>query len=371
MELYLCTPSGFLMHGCRLALGGRFPLTTVECRNLTYILALAKGADALLLDFEAFSRDEIEIILSRPRCSPGGGCRVFLLMDAAAMAGCARDYEGRAVCVNALALDGLAAMLTTEANRPARNEIPTFQPQAGRDPLTAYRRQAFLDRVRTAARSGADILLLGESGAGKSWLAEKIYCWAGRRGNFLSESLANISPDLFESELFGTAAGAYTGAVNRMGLLEAAGNGTLFLDEIGELPLRLQSKLFAALDRRTFRRVGSMREIPFRGRLLFATNKDLGRAAREGSFREELYNRISTVTIRVPPLRDRPQEIAELAAQFARDEGRTLSAGAVEKLGGYRYPGNVRELKHIIYRSCLLSSRNTLEADDIRFASEI
>lgn len=239
------------------------------------------------------------------------------------------------------------------------------------DPFTRYKRQSFMDRVKLIAQSKADILLLGESGAGKSWLAEKIYCYSGRRGNFLSESLANIAPALFESELFGTDAGAYTGAVRRMGLLEAAGDGTLFLDEIGELPLSLQSKLFSVLDRRTFRRMGSLKEQPFEGRLIFATNRNLEEAVREKSFREELWNRISMVTLRVPPLREHPSDIPALAARFAEDEGKELSEDAIETLCGYRYPGNIRELKNIVRRSCLLSRNSILESKDIDFAGSL
>lgn len=239
------------------------------------------------------------------------------------------------------------------------------------DPFTRYKRQSFMDRVKLIAQSKADILLLGESGAGKSWLAEKIYCYSGRRGNFLSESLANIAPALFESELFGTDAGAYTGAVRRMGLLEAAGDGTLFLDEIGELPLSLQSKLFSVLDRRTFRRMGSLKEQPFEGRLIFATNRNLEEAVREKSFREELWSRISMVTIRVPPLREHPCDIPVLAARFAEDEGKELSEDAIETLCGYRYPGNIRELKNIVRRSCLLSRNSILESKDIDFTGSL
>ncbi len=233
------------------------------------------------------------------------------------------------------------------------------------DPFSAYKRKSFLERVKYIAQTKADLLLLGESGSGKSWLAERIYNYSGRKGNFLSESLANISPALFESELFGSVTGAYTDAVNKMGLLEATGEGTLFLDEIGELPLHLQSKLFSTLDKRKFRRMGSLKEQAFEGRFIFATNKNLEEAVKEKSFREELFHRISLVTLFVPPLREHPYDIPSLASQFAQEEGKVLSASAIERLCGYQYPGNIRELKNIVRRSCLLSQHDTLESKDI------
>ncbi len=413
---------------CQIALAGSITLRVQKDKTIASAIAAAAHAACIIVDYEEFSDEDLELLLRS-----NGRCRVILLMDVDEMESRARDYRGRAQCLNIFFLEGLAESILPEqgpssheaaeharpqyagqayhpeglermhpdqpyqsdrtddlaccAGFPADSGIPDTTTESSTletpgqlatpgvlfvggasDPLSSYKRRTFLDRIAAIAQTKADILLIGESGAGKSWLAEKIYRESGRQGNFLSESLANISPSLFESELFGTVAGAYTDAVTKMGLLEAVGNGTLFLDEIAELPLQLQPKLFSALDRRTFRKVGSLKEQPFQGRLIFATNRDLDEAVREGSFREELYNRISMVTIRVPPLREHPHDIPALAARFAADEGKSLSKGALEKLEHYRYPGNIRELKHIVYRSCLLSRRGTLEADDISFA---
>ena len=381
MELYLFTRSAFVARSCQFALKGKGPLHVMQEKCLPVILSLLPRIDVLLLDSAFFSGVEIDAILASARSLHGDSCTVCLLMDAGIVSGSAKSYGGRAVCLNILSLDGLQGILdgrmqgrgTRQPERLERIKRHADLPGlcGGTDPVSASKRESFLERVKTIARTRADLLLVGESGSGKSWLAEKIYVWSGRQGNFLGESLADIPPNLFESELFGTVSGAYTDAVNRMGLLEAAGDGTLFLDEIGELPLNLQSKLFSALDKRSFRRVGSLKEQSFTGRIIFATNMDLEQAVREKSFREELYNRISMVTIRVPPLRERPGDIPALASQFAGEAGKSLSSSALEKLSAYEYPGNIRELKHIVCRSCLLSQHNTLEAADISFSRSL
>lgn len=382
MELYLFTQSAFVAGSCRLALRDTGKLHVMQEKCLTTILSIIPRVDALLLDYGWFSPVELRAILTRAGSGSGNTCMVYLLMEADRMQSCSTLYGGHARCLDILALDGLPGILA-ESPRECGKTLPERTERTERkeqkrcrsgiglggatDPVSRYRRESFLEQVKAIAGTGADILLVGESGAGKSWLAEKIYAWSGRKGNFLSESLANIPPNLFESGLFGTVSGAYTDAVSRMGLLEAAGEGTLFLDEIGELPLNLQSKLFSALDKRSFRRVGSLKEQPFSGRIIFATNMNLEDAVREKKFREELYNRISMVTIRVPPLRERPGDIPALAARFAGDEGKSLSSSALDTLSDYEYPGNVRELKHIVRRSCLLCRRDMLEAADIRF----
>lgn len=429
IQLYLCTNSAFTVRICQLALAGLLPCRVLRNAEAADVLKLSACADGILLDCNGFSRVELDAILDRA----DRHCRIALLMDPAEKEARAREFCGQTAgqkaeghgnpasgrreigrrgstrcCLNILAptaelraeLESLfgsggdapdvrtperqaAADTMTPEDMQMPEDMQEFH-RAGRnstrgvrarimpsDPFTRYKRQSFMDRVKLIAQSKADILLLGESGAGKSWLAEKIYCNSGRRGNFLSESLANIAPALFESELFGTAAGAYTDAVSKMGLLEATGDGTLFLDEIGELPLSLQSKLFSVLDRRTFRRMGSLKEQPFEGRLIFATNRNLEEAVREKSFREELWSRISMVTIRVPPLREHPCDIPVLAARFAEDEGKELSEDAIETLCGYRYPGNIRELKNIVRRSCLLSRNSILESKDIDFTGSL
>ena len=435
IQLYLCTNSAFMVRICQLALAGLLPCRVLRNAEAADVLKLSACADGILLDCSGFSREELDAILDRAdrHCriallmdpaekeararefcgqtaghtaeghgNPASGgreigrrgstrCCLNILAPTAELraeleslfgsGGDAPDVQTpeRQAAADTMTPEDIqmpedmqAPEAMQEFHRAGRNSTRGVRARImPSDPFTRYKRQSFMDRVKLIAQSKADILLLGESGAGKSWLAEKIYCYSGRRGNFLSESLANIAPALFESELFGTDAGAYTGAVRRMGLLEAAGDGTLFLDEIGELPLSLQSKLFSVLDRRTFRRMGSLKEQPFEGRLIFATNRNLEEAVREKSFREELWNRISMVTLRVPPLREHPSDIPALAARFAEDEGKELSEDAIETLCGYRYPGNIRELKNIVRRSCLLSRNSILESKDIDFAGSL
>lgn len=383
MRIFLSTASSFVSKICSLALKDKFSLTVVQDTRLSSMMELALYSDCLLLDYEAFTFEDVEELLNFSNRSTR--CRVILLMDRELIEELGTVYEGRAACLDIFSPPDLfvrAVQKTASAGAGyivpgyirkeekgllISNGCPSHAPMLHglRDPFSRYQRQSFYDRLKIAAESDADILLVGESGSGKTYLAEQIYRRSGRKGNFLIESLANLSPSIFESELFGSVAGAYTGSVNKMGLLEAAGKGTLFLDEIAELPLHLQSKLFSTLDRRSFRRLGSVKELPFEGRLIFATNRDLKAAVRDGTFREELYNRISMVTLYVPPLRERSGEIGPLAVSFAEKEGRSLSAAALEKLHHYSYPGNIRELKNIIRRSCLFCRRASLGAGDI------
>ncbi|MBQ9537988.1 MAG: sigma 54-interacting transcriptional regulator [Treponema sp.] len=367
MQVYLFSSSNFIIHSCKLALAQKFSLHVMECQYLRSLMSISARVDAVLLDCGSFTGEELEELAFLHADWKGG--HLILLADSDMMKSFPKSWKKSPIVLDPMLpseqlLEGILKIIG-DKKAPYKCSLDAFEPT---DPLSKYRRKTAQDRMQLIAKSDADILLLGESGAGKSYLAEQIYAISGRMGDFISESLANISPSLFESELFGTVEGAYTGSLDKMGLLEAVGEGTLFLDEIGELPLQLQSKLFSALDKRSFRKVGSVKEQPFEGRLIFATNRNLEQAVEEGSFREELYNRISMATIFVPPLRERANEIQMLAAQFAQDEGKTLSLTAMEKLESYDYPGNVRELKNIVRRSCLLSSRNTLEADDISFS---
>jgi DNA-binding NtrC family response regulator len=214
----------------------------------------------------------------------------------------------------------------------------------------------FLDIVTDTEYS---VLIYGDSGTGKELVAKAIHYNGPRRDrNFVSENCAAISESLLESELFGYEKGAFTGAdQRRIGLFEAADEGTLFLDEIGEMGLDMQKKLLRVLQEGEFRRVGGREALKVKVRIISATNADLPELIREGRFREDLYYRLKVMTIRVPPLRERREDIPLLAdfflgrlAEESGEEKREIQSDAMRRLVAYSWPGNVRELRNEIRR---------------------
>jgi two-component system, NtrC family, response regulator AlgB len=231
-----------------------------------------------------------------------------------------------------------------------------------------------LDMALKAAQSEATVLLLGETGTGKSVLAREIHRRSRRpEGAFVTVSCPSLSKELLESELFGHVKGAFTGAhQDTMGKVAAADGGTLFLDEIGELPLAIQARLLRLLQEREYERVGE--NIPRHAdvRIISATNRDLARAAVEGSFREDLYYRLNVISLRVPPLRERASDIEHLAllqleflASHTGKPVRTFSPAAMEALRNYSWPGNLRELRNVIERAVILSDHEQIELADL------
>jgi len=229
--------------------------------------------------------------------------------------------------------------------------------------------------AKRAAQSDITVLVVGETGVGKELVAETIHRAGARCGGpFVRVNCAALPESLIESELFGHERGAFTGAVrDQAGLFEQAEHGTIFLDEIGELPLALQPKLLRVLETRKLRRVGGTREKGVNVRVVAATNRDLARMCSEGSFRADLYYRLAGVTIQVPPLRERPEDIALLTRFFvdkvARARGRSVpvvTEGALAELRRRRWPGNVRELMNAVERALLVSDADML--DEAAFA---
>jgi DNA-binding NtrC family response regulator len=233
--------------------------------------------------------------------------------------------------------------------------------------------------VRRAAPTDANVLILGESGVGKELVARLLHDQSRRaRDVFMSVDLGAVSETLFESELFGHRKGAFTDArEDRAGRFQAASGGTLFLDEIGNLPLQLQGKLLSALEQRAVTPLGSDRPVPVDVRLVSATNKPLAELARARQFREDLLYRINTVEIRVPPLRERAEDIAPLFEHFVDIYARKynlapkrLSRGALKRLEAYPWPGNVRELRHVVERALIMSDSPALDEKDFLLAAD-
>jgi transcriptional regulator with PAS, ATPase and Fis domain len=230
------------------------------------------------------------------------------------------------------------------------------------------------DAITRVADSTTTILIRGESGSGKE-LAARAIVMTGPRSEaaFISVNCAAIPESLIEAELFGHEKGAFTGAVaSRAGHIEAAHGGTLFLDEIGSLPLPLQSKLLRVLEERTVQRIGGRGTKKVDFRLITATNEDLESAVREGRFREDLYYRLNVIPIGLPPLRERKEDIPELAGffmrRFAAETKKSfteITRDAEEKLVSYHWPGNVRELANVIERAVVLGPGPKLAAGDL------
>lgn len=227
-----------------------------------------------------------------------------------------------------------------------------------------------IDKV---AKTDANVLILGENGTGKEMVARAIHRQSNRADKvFISVDMGAISETLFESELFGHVKGAFTNArEERAGRFEVASGGTLFLDEIGNLPLPLQAKLLTVLQNREVVRVGSNKSRPIDIHLICATNMDIGKMISENRFRQDLLYRINTVEIKLPPLRERIEDISLLAEHFIQVYARkyqkpikTLSLPALKKLEKYRWPGNIRELQHAIERAIIMSDSRVLRPDD-------
>ncbi len=236
-----------------------------------------------------------------------------------------------------------------------------------------------LEMVKKVAATDANILLTGENGTGKEVIAREIHRLSNRCSEIMvSVDMGAISESLFESELFGHQKGAFTDAKeSRAGKLETANKGSLFLDEIGNLSLSLQAKMLAALQNRSITRLGSNIPTPIDIRLLSATNKNLDEMIVEGHFREDLLYRINTITIEIPPLRERDNDVLLLAEFYLQNYASKyhkpnlkISSSAQKKLKQHHWPGNVRELQHSIERAVILANTRELNAGDFIFKSE-
>ena len=223
--------------------------------------------------------------------------------------------------------------------------------------------------AKQAVSSPVTVLLLGETGTGKEVVARAIHRWSPRSSRpFVAVNCAAFPENLLENELFGHEKGAFTGAIKREpGKIEIAEGGTVFLDEIGDMPLTMQSHLLRVLNDRTFYRVGGTQEVRADVRFIAATNKNLQQAIRQGTFREDLYFRLAVITINLPPLRDRLDDLPALAEHFLTQPGKhglnrrcTLSDSALQRLHAYSWPGNVRELENVLTRALVLCPGDTI-----------
>jgi len=357
----------------RAAAGGR------ECLEL----ARSGPVDLALIDLRMPDVDGLEVLRQIQALHPGAPILIltaFATLETAieAIRAGAYDYLSKPFRMEEIRLvvrRALEQRRLAEENvrfRQALRDRYRFENVVGLSPkmVEVYRLAA------RAAATEATVLLLGETGTGKELIARAIHHGSARaEGPFIAVDCTALPEALFESELFGHERGAFTGAVTtKRGLLENARGGTVFLDEIGDLSPALQAKLLRALQEREIRRVGAGETIPVDVRVISATNRDLQRRVEAGEFREDLYYRLRVVTIALPPLRARREDIPLLAQHFLEKLARSgttpvrgITPAALERLAGYDWPGNVRELENVITRAATLSSAAVLTPEDFPF----
>ncbi|MEK7866138.1 MAG: sigma-54 dependent transcriptional regulator [Planctomycetota bacterium] len=266
--------------------------------------------------------------------------------------------------------------LTADARDPSTAGAAESHPADGTFIGASPAFQTVLHTIDRVGPADSATLVIGETGVGKEVAARLLHTRSPRRDRpFVVVDCATLHEHLLQSELFGHEKGAFTGAATRKpGLFEVAHGGTLFLDEVGETSLDVQAKLLRVLESSHFRRLGGTREIGVDVRVISATNRDLWEATRTGRFREDLLFRLSTLTVRIPPLRERPEDIAVLVDHFTRRINhrlslqREFSADALACLARYPWPGNVRELAHVVEQVIVLSDRAVIEPPDLSAA---
>ena len=263
-------------------------------------------------------------------------------------------------------------------------QVEVLQKEVGShyDPIvgTNAKMAAQLAIAKQAAPSDVTVLLLGETGTGKEVVARAIHRWSPRRSKpFIAVNCAALPEQLLENELFGHEKGSFTGAVKREpGKIEVADGGTVFLDEIGDMPLPLQSRLLRVLQDQTFYRVGGTQPVRTNVRFIAATNKDIRRAIQQGTFREDLYYRLAVITMTLPPLRERMDDVPSLAQYFLNRGVKmgihrpcALSDDALKALQQYQWPGNIRELENVLTRALILCPEDTLEPTHLNLSASI
>jgi Nif-specific regulatory protein len=272
------------------------------------------------------------------------------------------------------------AIVNARSIERVRNEIQLLQDQLKTDqgyhtliaksPIILEKLE-IIDRV---AKTDSSVLILGESGVGKEIFAEQIHLRSPRNnGPFIRVNCAALPEGLLESELFGHVKGAFTNAIaNRQGRFEMANGGTIFLDEIGDLPLPLQAKLLRVIQQKTFEKVGSDVSITVDVRILAATNRDIEKQVEKGEFRSDLYYRLNVLPLYIPPLRQRSEDIPELADFFlkkfmreTKKQFQGFSVDAMETMLSYSWPGNIRELENCVERACVISKSPWIQKEDL------
>jgi DNA-binding NtrC family response regulator len=342
-------------------------------------LAAAAEADVVLLDLGLPGKDGLEVLAGLSQRAPAPAVIVITARDdmrstVKAIQLGAHDYLVKPLDIERLRLTVRRAAEARAAQGSLRQIVADTA--SGRQVGDIVgRSQAIREVFKTIAvvsQSRATALVLGESGTGKELVSRAIhYAGEGHERPFVAVNCSAFVSELLESELFGHVRGAFTGAVaDKPGRFELAGDGTLFLDEVAEIPIELQAKLLRVLQERTFERVGGVRPIALRARIIAATHRDLAAEVRAGRFREDLYYRLKVVEITLPPLRERREDIPPLVeallGKLCRELHkplRYLGEGVMERLMAYDWPGNVRELENALTRAAVLAKDGVLTAE--------
>jgi DNA-binding NtrC family response regulator len=329
----------------------------------TLTVGSAEGNDLVLGD-STVSRYHLELV----RKSDG-----ILVVDEGSMNG---TYVGAARVERALVPPGTVLRLGRTSLRLGEGPAVTLEVH-GTDSLGALRGRSptmrrLFHRVERAAQTDAAVLLIGDSGTGKELIARALHDEGTRRAApMVTVDCGALSPTLVASELFGHERGAFTGADRQhLGAFERAHGGTLFLDEVGELPAALQSTLLGVLERRRFRRLGGTKDVAVDVRVVSATHRDLRAEVNAGTFRLDLYYRLAVVVLKIPPLRERSEDIPLLVEHFLREAGHDggvdelVSPAAMQQLASYRWPGNVRELRNLVEATVAMGEAPALPPPD-------
>ncbi|HVI23450.1 MAG TPA: sigma-54 dependent transcriptional regulator [Myxococcales bacterium] len=359
---------------------GMFPIAVGSGEEALRTLQ-ANSVDVLLLDVQMPGMNGLEVLRQvRERHSDIGVIMISVVKEVAvaveAMRLGALDYVTKDFSPPEL---NARVVKTLDQLRAGRELAWLREEQATRDrkPMVLGRSQPMRTLAQTAAKLASKpvtVLITGESGTGKEMLARYIHEHSDRHsGPFVAVNLPAIPQELVESTLFGHEKGSFTGATRQQfGKFELASGGTLFLDEIGEMRLDVQAKLLRALQEHEIERVGGARPIQLDLRIICATNRSLPKLVQEGRFREDLYYRLNVVPIQVPPLRDRREDIRELAHHFLSRSGvqmgrlaQVLSDGAAQLLESYPWPGNIRELQNLMERLATLCEAQVIEESDL------
>jgi len=357
-----------------------FNVQVADSAEQSYRVLEIHGADVVLLDLKLPGAGGLEALHKIKSERPDAVIVVVtgygtVQSAVQAMKNGAYDYVTKPFSLDELKLllERVAAHLKLKTeNRMLREKIKSKQGFGG-----IVGRAPEMERlyriIAKAAHSTHPVLILGESGTGKELVARSIHFSGPYRDKpFIPVDCGSLVPTLIESELFGYVKGAFTGAnQSKDGLLAIAEGGTVFLDEVGELPVDLQAKLLRAIQEKEIRPVGSTRRTPINVRILAATNRDLEQAVAQGTFRRDLFFRLNVLSLRIPPLRERRQDIPLLAAHFLERQGhacgqeRTLSDDALKAMLAYDWPGNVRELENCLERACAFTTGPMIHVADL------
>lgn len=323
---------------------------------------LAASTD-LLADVRSAQPDALVLLAAQsadlPRVIQAAGDRIYSVLE--------KPYSAEKLVIE---LHNAARHLQLEREaRRLKDRVDAEHKLLGESEVMQHLRR----QIAKAAPSDARVLIFGEHGTGKELVAEAIHRQSKRRGPFVKVNCAAIPRELIESELFGHERGAFTGAISRkIGLIEEAEGGTLLLDEIGDMALDMQAKLLRVLQENEFIRVGGTFPIAFNVRIIAATNKDLRKGIKDGTFRRDLFFRINVIPITVPPLRERRDDIVLLADHFLqqacapRGTRKGFTPEAMRLLQGYAWPGNVRELRNVMERAAIMIEGETISPADLQ-----